>query len=207
MILIAASLMSNKPYIPPQDNTEYDTRSSRYLILEGSHLMRSKAPGGEMLALEDGALFDVDSSSAPIVMHWDLNQPVKLSCRISHLFSSYNLYLTDTIDSQVYAYIKLLKAPDKNDPMVSRVFHIDCESGRLYIRDRQHHETLWQVEQTALKTLHSWNHGDSVVLGINDSWAHKMVGVHGFFLINYDHLSRNLPTAYLPVTKVERASE
>ncbi|PCI76873.1 hypothetical protein COB21_03840 [Candidatus Aerophobetes bacterium] len=199
--LAFSSTAFSQSYTPPTDKSMYDIATSDYMIIEGNHVVRSKAPMGELLCLEDGSLFSVELSSKPIVENWDLNAPVKLSCRISHLFSSYNLYLTDVTDSKVYAYIKLIKAPEKNSTLVSHLFHSDSESGLIYIRDSQQHETLWQIESDEqLQTLNSWHHGDRVVLGSNDSWMHYMAGADGFFLINYEHLLKKLPTAYLPVS-------
>ena len=110
LLLTAFVPLAAEQWVPPIDQSDYNPLDSGLMILEGSHIIRNKAPGGEMLALEDGSLFLVGAGYESTVSYWKVNEPVKLSVIKPHLFGSTTLYLTSIYDES-YTPVELVKGP------------------------------------------------------------------------------------------------
>lgn len=190
----------------PKELSEYDDLAQGLLILEGSHVIQSKSPGGELIALEDGALFSVKQGYEGVVKQWKLGEPVTLSFEAPFPLTAKRLYLT-AIEDHSYIEITLRNPPIKEGPITSQVFYVNLEENQLYLRDPQDHETLWKTKAQYAPTLTQWEEGDTILVGLNDSWSKRIRGTTTLFLINYDLLATEQEAFFLPVIRLENDYE
>lgn len=208
MIALACSFstLSAHECAPPKEVSDYDDMTQGLIILEGSHVVQSKSPGGEVVALEDGALFSVKEGYEPVVKQWRLGEPVTLSFEAPYPLTAKKLYLT-AIKDHSYIEITLRKPPSKEGSITSQVFYVNLEEDKLYLRDPQDHETLWQVNVQDAASLANWEEGDTILVGLNDSWTKRLRGTTTLFLINYDLLANEDEAFFLPVTRLDNDYE
>lgn len=130
------------------------------------HFMYSVGLNYETLVTEDGNVWRINPYDSYKIMNWLSTDTVVVMRNHPWFFSSYGYCLVNlNTDTAVEATISLYVKPQYHTVFNHRVALIDDLRQMIWLEDG----SVWSVMSADYNPIH-WQIGDTVVIGINDSW-------------------------------------
>ena len=130
------------------------------------HNVVSVSPQGNF-ELEDGSFWLISPTDAITTLGWQLSDQLIITVNQSWYasFSSYKFKVSNqTSGESILANLDL--GPRYNGPHTRSIAAIDYYYNVIYLNDT----TVWHMSSFDSRTVSKWLVGDTVIIGVNDSW-------------------------------------
>lgn len=164
------------PY-PVYDNTYYPL---------SYHKIYSKEAFGNSVELDDGSIWKVRPSDAPIVTRtWRSDDYIVVTPSSMPNYTGCPFYMTNQ-RTGTYVYVSLQVGPIIGGLNTTEIIRLDPMHGDLTLRDGKGIDYYFQVPANSRAFLNDWYVGQAVIVGSNDNWLMNMWDQCEYILINVE---------------------
>lgn len=140
---------------------------------------------GNIVKLEDGSEWSVDSKDSHVFRNWRINDTVVISPKIHWLWSSnFNYVMSNkTTDSSVN--VNPFLGPVSFGPYTQWIVGIDYNMGHVYLTNGSGNRSTWIISSKDMYLFRDWKVNDAIIIGDGD-------GSIAWWLSSYNHILINV---------------
>lgn len=128
------------------------------------HWMMKVSALGDSLEIEDGSVWEINSSDGYKALHWKMRDPLIIT-QNRRWFSSYDYKIQNkTTGSTVDVNLKL--GPFENGQYTNYIAIMDRRKGELALTDSSN----WEICPRDRSLFRNWKENQAIIIGVNTSW-------------------------------------
>lgn len=169
-----------------------DVPPAGVIIDHGEHLLCGKSRDGK-LELHTGAQFKVPPDEIETVLiEWDYYDHLAI-CPNPYPMGGSDFYIVN-LTRGGFVHANYHNGPKSNSIYTMTIVYADPHEGRISLIDNnpipsQRKVVHWEVEPKDRHYLFEWENGETVIVGVDDSWYSSLFSTYNFILISYENLN------------------
>jgi hypothetical protein len=140
---------------------------------------------GNIVKLEDGSEWGVDSRDSHVFRNWRINDTVVISPKVTWLWgSNYNYVMTNKTAGS-WVNINPFLGPVSMGPYTQWIVGIDYNMGHIYLTNGSGDRSTWIISSKDMYLFRDWQVNDAIIIGDGD-------GSIAWWLSSYNHILINV---------------